>query len=84
MTLGPDTFEEDVDAGRARILLPGGDVYDLERMICVVAACATGEHGISMFLHPAFEEQAVEVARQLAADLNEWADNAEEMRRSLP
>lgn len=82
--LGPDTFDEDVTAGRGRIMLPGGEVHDFERMIVCLAVCGTGEHGISMFVHPAFEDESEEVARHLAADLIEWADQVAAMRRSLP
>ena len=84
MTLGEDTFEEDISAGRARLMLPGGETYDFERMICFVAATGRETNGISMFVHPMFEEESEEVARRLASDLIEWADNVKAMRRSLP
>jgi hypothetical protein len=74
--LGPETFEDDLRAGRAQFRLPGGARVDIEKMIGVVVASGD-EHPIRLFLHPQFEGDAIAVFRELAAELNAWADRKE-------
>lgn len=85
--LGPETFDSDIHLGRAQIRLPGGVSVELEKMIAIVTLTGT-EEGMRLILHPMFEDDAIDVFRELAAEINAWADRKErdgvvvrEMRR---
>lgn len=91
--LGPDTFDSDIHLGLAQIRLPGGVSVDLDKMIAIVTMTGN-EDGMRLILHPMFEEDAIEVFRQLGKELLAWADRKERdgvvtheldrERRSLP